>query len=252
MKYINYIFIFSLLFITESFAMPIKIGTGDKNLYFYNLGLSICQEIAKEKSVPCEVVPTKGSIENLILLKNKKIDIALVQSDILWMAQNNELDEKFSNFDDIADIDEIEELAKLQLFILSNNTDIHNFSDLKGKKVNFGPINSGLRGTMLYLAKKFDISLSNTKIMDLPASKQTENFCKNELDAMAFILPSDSKVITETLTKCPMHFVTFSESEINQLIKLPIGYQKVIIPEKTYLNQDTPITTISMDLLQVQ
>lgn len=229
--------------------MPIKIGTGDKNLYFYNLGLSICQEIAKEDSVPCEVVPTKGSVENLILLQNKKIDIALVQSDILWMAKNNELDIKFSDFNNI---EEIEEIAKLQLFILSNNADIHHFSDLRGKNVNFGPVNSGLRGTMLYLAKQFDINLSNTKIMDLPASIQNENFCKNELDVMVFILPSDSKVINETLAKCQPHFVTFSESEIHRLIKLPIGYKKIIIPEKTYLNQNTPITTISMALLQMQ
>ncbi len=78
--------IFCLLF-TNNYVLAaqktIKIGSGSILKGYYFIGLDLCRTFTlADNNINCEVIPTKGTVDNLNLLKEGKIDLALVQSSV--------------------------------------------------------------------------------------------------------------------------------------------------------------------------
>lgn len=234
-------------FLPVSYAIPIlKIGTGDRNLYFYQIGTRLCRQIQSIQGAKCEVLPSNGSIENLFNLQKNKIDIALTQSDIYQLAQKGK--GPFAATGAINNLKTISDLGELQLIILSRDPAIHYFSDIKNGRVNFGPTNSGLLGTLNYIAAKLNFFSKKNDILHISASAASH---RCDLDVIALIVPPKSNIIKQSVSQCPRYFVQFSEKDLAILTKLNVGYNKTVIPANTYPLQTQPIHTISMRLIAV-
>lgn len=91
LKLVLYSFIFSIILTCSDIYADqkqkvFKIGTGSILQGYYSIGLDLCKTIIGDEknneNIVCEVVATNGSIENLKLLQQGKIDLALVQANI--------------------------------------------------------------------------------------------------------------------------------------------------------------------------
>jgi TRAP transporter TAXI family solute receptor len=253
----NYIGRFNLIFILFAFftqhiyandSRIIKIGTGNSHLFFYQTGLELCKKIYEKKSIPCRVFPSLGSVQNLLDLHNGKIDIALSQSDVTWLATRGK--GTFKKIGPNPNLKVIYSLSDLQFVILTRlNTSIFYFKDLKDHKVNFGIKNSGLRSTIEFISNKLHLATHDfSYIASLPAPNQAKELCSGKLDAIIFIVPKQSNIITKTMQECSMRIVSFSQKEIKSLIDLPIGYNKSIIKASTYPGQHLDIMTVAIEL----
>ena len=89
------IFVSICFYITFQFIQPspkkeITIATGSKTGEYYNTALKYKELLEKEK-VTVNIIETNGSIENLELLNDKKVDIAFVQNGTIKDDKNIEI-----------------------------------------------------------------------------------------------------------------------------------------------------------------
>jgi len=141
---IVFIVVISLLYSTSVFGdscSVLRLGTATKGGNYYNLGLSIKSLLKNNNfNYQIEVIPTEGSTDNINKLLNKEIDFAIVQNDIAFFAENG-----LHPFDKpVDDLYAIMSIYHEPIFIISNQNDINNISQLSNKKVNVGPLASGL------------------------------------------------------------------------------------------------------------
>lgn len=120
------------------------IATGSKSGVYYPIG-EVLNSILKTDcpDVTIKVIETDGSVDNLQMLKEGKVDLALVQNDIAYYAANGEAmfeGSKITNVSGIATL-----FPEVIQFVVKKSSNINSISDLAGKKIAVGGKNSGTR-----------------------------------------------------------------------------------------------------------
>src|SRR5215469_13432746 len=70
----------------------VSIGTAGKGGFFYPLGTGIAAAISKNApGLEATAIVTGGAAENMKLLHEKKVDLALAQADVAWSAAQGKL-----------------------------------------------------------------------------------------------------------------------------------------------------------------
>ncbi len=144
----------------------VRIGSGSILKGYYSIGLDLCRTMTlADKSINCEVVPTNGGVENLTLLREGKIDLALVQSNIALEAF--EAVGHYANTEKMHEMRQVLNLYDEFFTVLVKDQDkdkIKGFSDIDGKRISNG------------------LSLSSNTIT-YNAIRKLYNFTKEPIDA---------------------------------------------------------------------
>lgn len=118
------------------------LATGSRSGVYYPIGETLAQILKEEfPDVTLKVIETGGSVENLQLIKDKKVDLALVQNDIAHYAVNGEAmfnGEKITNISGIATL-----FPEIIQFVVRKDTGINMIEDLSGHKIAVGSKDSG-------------------------------------------------------------------------------------------------------------
>ena len=133
---INKVFCFFIiclfLFSCTKENTKISIGTGDENGYYYQYGKQLCEKLNATQKVEAKIVTTSGSAGNIRLINQGYLDVALVQSDIVYAATHNI--EQFSD----AKIKNIHSYRGLYTdtchLVVHADSDILDVTDLQNKK----------------------------------------------------------------------------------------------------------------------
>lgn len=120
----------------------LTIATGSKSGVYFPIGETMAKILEKEfPNTKIKVLETEGSVENLQLLKDKKVDLALVQNDIAYYAVNGEAmfnGEKIANVQGMATL-----FPEIIQFVVAKSTGIESLDDLAGHKIAVGSKDSG-------------------------------------------------------------------------------------------------------------
>ncbi|RMD87217.1 MAG: TAXI family TRAP transporter solute-binding subunit, partial [Calditrichaeota bacterium] len=118
----------------------LRLGTATHGGPYYTLGQSIKSLFEKHGIVTIEVVESNGSVDNILKLRRQEIDLAIVQNDIAFFAENGlyPFKEKFENLRGILTF------YAEPVFLVTNDPTINHPAQLANHKVNVGPIASGL------------------------------------------------------------------------------------------------------------
>lgn len=143
LRCISFTLIFiSTLRIQAAIYLPpdtLRIGTATKGLNYWKLGLSI-QEILKDYNINIKPIITQGSGHNIGLIDSNKVDLAIVQNDIAFFAENG-LD---PYNDKISHLKGITTFYLEPIFIITNDSQLKYLNQLVGRRINIGLSNSGL------------------------------------------------------------------------------------------------------------
>ncbi|MBQ2592540.1 MAG: TAXI family TRAP transporter solute-binding subunit, partial [Candidatus Riflebacteria bacterium] len=154
-KISKYIFVFILLSLCSSFlyaeeekyeAKLIKkiysFGTASINGTYYPFGNAISRLFSKNlKKLVTVAEPTPGSVANVNYLRKKQIELALIQSDVVWMAYQGTVIFNGNPFKDLRVLASLYS-EKVQIVVRADSG-INSLDDLKGKKISVGEIDSG-------------------------------------------------------------------------------------------------------------
>ncbi len=191
-------------------ARALTIATGSAEGTYFRIAQDI-QRISAPAGPPIEIVQTNGSFENINLLGSGKVDLAIMQLDVLRFV--TEILLKQTGVNVLQEARVVLNLYPEEIHIISRNDKIRTIKDLQGKKVAVGPEKSGSALTAEVLLAGFELTVD--RVFDAPESA-VKKLAGGELDALIFIAGAPVPVFRNLDSS--YHFVSFpADSGLEQI-----------------------------------
>lgn len=178
MKTLTILFV-ALLMHTQ--ALALTIATGSSEGTYFKIAQDI-KRLAESEGIPVEVVQTNGSFDNVNLLGAGKVDLAILQLDVLRFVAEIMLKE--TGFNVFQEAKVVLNLYPEEIHIIAKDEKIRTVQDLEGKKVAVGPEKSGSALTAEVLLAGFNVHID--RVFDSPEIA-IKKIASSDLDALIFI-----------------------------------------------------------------
>jgi uncharacterized protein len=170
-----------LMFLFCQPALALTIATGTPEGTYYQIAQDI-KQIAEKEGIPVEIIQTNGSFDNINLLGLEKVDLAILQLDVLKVT--SDAMQAKAGFNVLKEIKVILNLYFEEIHVITKNDGIRSLSQLEGKKVAVGPERSGSALTPEVLLTAYDLRVE--KFFDAP-NDALQKLERGELDALIFV-----------------------------------------------------------------
>jgi len=170
-----------LMFLFCQPALALTIATGTPEGTYYQIAQDI-KQIAEKEGIPVEIIQTNGSFDNINLLGLEKVDLAILQLDVLKVT--SDAMQAKAGFNVLKEIKVILNLYFEEIHVITKNDGIRSLSQLEGKKVAVGPERSGSALTAEVLLTAYDLRVE--KFFDAP-NDALQKLERGELDALIFV-----------------------------------------------------------------
>jgi TRAP transporter TAXI family solute receptor len=229
---------------TASRNQFINILTAGRGGVFYPLGGAL-SNIFDEKipGTRPSVQSTRGSVENLNLLQQRKGEIAFTQGDALAFAWRGDEAAGFkSKFDTLRGITAI--YPSYIHIVALRDSGIKTIADLKGKRLSVGAPRSGTELDTRYLLNAAGIDYKDLgKAVYLPFEESVDLMKNKQLDATFQVGGLGIPALREIANSFSVVFVEVP-SEV--VAKAGVPYATGTIPKGTYKGQDSDVPTATL------
>ena len=182
---------------------PIVIAGGDLNGVYFQIAGEFCRLASLDNpDLLCSVMPSAGSTENLQLLREGLVNLALVQGDLLYWAQRGEGPYQGRAIPQLRSV-MATHAEPLTLMVLSTQT--ANLASLQGKKLYLGAEHSGSRTTALLVLKQ--LGLPNVEQQEVVVDDPMTALCEQQIAAWAMVIGHPNKQVLDTAKRCAIRFV---------------------------------------------
>lgn len=226
--------------IVSAQALPVNlitIGTGAVTGVYYPAGGAICRLVNrghKEHGIRCSAESTGGSIYNLHALREGELDFAIVQSDWQYNAYRGE--GTFAGepaFDNLRAVFSLH--SEMFTVAVAKNSGIKRFADLKGKRVNVGDPESGMREIMESLMERYHwTARSFSAAEQLKPVEAARALCDGKLDAIVFTAGHPNGLIQEVTNNCGARLIPVEGAQVDALLAEHPYYSRTAIPGGMY------------------
>lgn len=208
--------------------MTIASGSTD-GAYFANA--KKYQQIFAKEDIELEIVETSGSVENLKLLTEKKVDIGFLQGGI-----GNEKEQP-----------QLQGLASLYLeplwIFVSKDLQVTSLLDLVGKRVAIGPEGSGTRQVAMQLLADNNLTgHSGLDLLPLGGSEGAKELLAQNIDVLFLITRAESPLVRQLALDSGVELVDLvraeSYSRLHPYLSHIILPEGVLDMERNVPNQD--------------
>jgi TRAP transporter TAXI family solute receptor len=187
---------------------------------------------------------TRGGEENLRLLRDGKVSLALAQGDSALDAYEGK--GNFAPDGPHMALRAIGSLYPEPVHVLVRaDSSVSAVSQLKGLRVAIGQLGSASRTTALRVLDAHGIGLKGVKGVELALNDALVALRQKEVDAVIQVigLPADS--VRDALAQIPLRLLPLSDRAIAAMAAAKSGYFAFTIPPGTYATQNQPVTTIA-------
>lgn len=233
------------------FASPayVTIGTGALNGVYYPTGGAICRLLNEESArhgLHCTVQSTSGSIANLAALAKGEVQLALMQSDVLYHAVHGT-----GPFAGQAPDDQLRSLLRLHkeslTLIASATSNITTLADIKGKRVDVGAPNSGDRVTSRALLDAMGWRIADfSRPPVISAGNRLEGLCDGTLDAAFVVAGHPNQAIGDLTGRCQARLIPIEGEQVDKLLKQHPYYDRSRIGANLYPGQTSGVNTFAV------
>ena len=215
----------------------------------YSLGGSICRLFnldTPRHHLRCQEVPSIESVANINALRSGRIDIGIVQSDVLADAAAgrasfasagpaHELRILFSGHDELFTV------------VARSDLGIRSFADLRGRRISIGISGSRQHAE----AESVMIALGLTRndfadVRELAPVEQHSAFCGNEIDAIVYSVSHPSGLIRDVTRTCGGILVGVSAPTIARVMSEHQEYERGKVPGGIYVGNPTELRTFGV------
>jgi TRAP transporter TAXI family solute receptor len=191
-------------------------------------------EIFKREGVTLELRETKGSVENLELLKrlDNDIEAGFVQSGITPEPQREGLISLGSLF-----------YEPLWIFYRDKG-ELDRITQLRGKRLGVGAVGSGTRPVVQALLGANNMANGDTKLDESPPKDAAAKLQRGELDAIFLIAGADSPLVVELLSAKDVKVMSMARADAYSRIMPSLA--KITIP-RGVINLTADIPSQSID-----
>jgi len=161
-------------------GFALTIATGPSDGTYIQIARDI-QGVSQKDGIKVETLTTQGSFENMVLLGDRKVDLAISQIDALGFFAKVMKPQGVNVFETLR---VILNLYPEEIHVLTNNSAINSFLQLQGKRVSFGAKNGGSALTGEVLLETYGMKVEKSY---LDPKDALEALRKKQLDAMIFV-----------------------------------------------------------------
>ncbi|MCG3088142.1 TAXI family TRAP transporter solute-binding subunit [Sporosarcina cyprini] len=229
-------------------AKIVTIATGGSSGPYNIIGTTLANEYSNEFGVNSKPQSTGASVENINLIKEGKVEMAFVMSDVLTEAV-----EGTGNFPE--KVENVQQIAALYpnyvQIVTTANSGIKSIEDLKGKRVAVGDQNSGVEVNARNLLAGFGITYDDLKVDYLGYAEAADGLKSGSIDA-AFLtsgLPNSS--VMELAASIDLTLVAVDSAKVEEISKDQPYFVAMDIPADTYGNAEAVPTAAIMNALVV-
>lgn len=224
-----------IMFLAYQFVEPappkkITIATASADGAYYAFAKQYQQLFAKEK-IELEILETSGSVENLALLQDQKVEVAFLQGGI-------GREEEYPEFKGLASL----YLEPLWIFV-KKNVEVTSVQDLAGMRIAIGPEGSGTRQmAMQVLADNNLIEGEKLELLPLGGTEGAEELLLENIDALFVVTRAGAPLVRQLTLDPRIKLVDLVRAEaytrLHKYLSHVILPEGVIDMEKNIPNQD--------------
>lgn len=223
----------------------LSIATGGTSGTYYPLGGGMAQ-IFTEHVVNTTAEATGASVENMQLLKDGEVDLALVQSDIADYAAKGTF-----MFAEEGAIENIRTIASLYnetiQIVAAADSNIRSVEDLAGKRVSIGAPGSGTEANALQILEVHGMSESDLgQVERLSFGDSTSYIQDGTLDAAFVTAGTPTSAVSELAATKGVRIVNIADDKIAALIEKYPYYAEQTIEGGTYTGFDETVKTVAV------
>jgi len=227
----------------------VTIATGGSSGPYNVIGTTLANEYSKEFGVNSKPQTTGASVENINLLKEGKVEMAFVMSDVLTEAVNGT-----GSFSE--PVKEVSQIARLYpnyvQIVTTKDSEIETIEDLVGKRVAVGDQNSGVEVNARTLLAGHGITYDDIQVDYLGYAEAADGLRSGTIDA-AFLtsgLPNAS--LLELSKTLDIQLVAIKPENVKRIAKDQPYFVPMEIPAGTYGNEEAIPTAAIMNALVVR
>jgi uncharacterized protein len=226
----------------------VTIATGGSSGPYNIIGTTLANEYSEVYGINSKPQATGASVENINLIKEGKVEMAFVMSDVVTQAINGEgsFSEPVSNLQQIATL-----YPNFVQIITTADSGINTIEDLVGKRVAVGDQNSGVEVNARNLLNGHGITYDDIKVDYLGYAEAADGLKAGTIDA-AFLtsgLPNAS--VLELSKTLDIKIVSVNADKIAEIAKDQAYFVAIDIPANTYGNAEAIPTAAIMNALVV-
>ena len=197
--------------------------------------------VAGERVVP---LITRGGEENLRLLREGKVSLALAQGDAALDAYEGK--GSFAADGPHATLRAIGSLYPEPVHVLVRaDAPFASVADFRDRRVAIGQQGSASRTTALRVLEAHGLGLKDIKPLELGLGEALVALRAKEADAVIQVIGVPADSIRDALTEIPLGLLPLSEPAVTRLAGAKAGYFAFTIPRGTYANQREEVRTIA-------
>ncbi|MFC5707500.1 TAXI family TRAP transporter solute-binding subunit [Aeromonas eucrenophila] len=227
----------------------VTIGTGALNGVYYPTGGAICRLLNEDNSqnrLHCTVQSTAGSLANLVALAKGDVQLALIQSDVLYHAAHGS-----GPFAGQAPNDQLRSLFRLHqeslTLLASATSNITTLADIEGKRVDLGSLDSGGRAASQALLDAMGWQESSFAVPPVATpGNRLEGLCNGTLDAAFLVAGHPNQGIGDLTGRCKARLIPIEGEQIDKLLKQHPYYQRSRIGANLYPGQAGGVNTFAV------
>jgi len=207
--------------------------------------LRFAQALSEAKGARIVALITRGGDENLRMLRDGKVSLALSQADAALAAYEGK-----GSFADQGPYPTLRAMGSLYPepvhVIVKGDSAITSVADLAGRRVSVGPVGSASRGTALRVLEAHGLNeKSFRQVLDLPLNEALVGLRQKEVDAVIQVIGAPADSVRDALTDVPLRLVPLSERAVATLAASKGGYFAYTIPKGAYATQKQDVRTIA-------
>jgi uncharacterized protein len=214
----------------------VRIATGANNGAYYTFAQEYSRLLADD-GITLEIVPTAGSVENLQLVKNGEVSLALIQGGSATEDDKERLRSLGSLF-----------LEPVWIFT-RNQSGIKRFLELKGKRVSIGVEGSGTHLLATQLLAAAGIAETNTRLIREETTHAIDSLSKGKIDAAFFVASPEAPIVRKLFAAPAVELLNFDRAAAYGSwfpFLTPVTLSEGVIDlQKNIPSHDTPLVAAS-------
>jgi len=216
------------------------IAAGPEHGQYYRFA----QALSDPKGVRIEALITRGGEENLRMLRDGKVSLALSQGDAALAAYEGK--GSFAEDGPYATLRAVGSLYPEPVHVIvRGDSPIASVSELAGRRVAVGQVGSASRTTALRVLEAHGLGAKNVQMLDLPLNEALIGLRQEQVDAVIQVIGAPADSIRDALTDVSLRLVPLSERAVTALVASNAGYFAHTIPRGAYATQKQDVRTIA-------
>ncbi len=205
-------------------------ASGFADLFHKKLGIASVPEV------------TAGAVENVKLLDTGKVEMGVLQMDVMQDAVKGS--GPFKNPVKTSAL--VPMYPNVIQFVVLKDSPIRTFADLKGKKVSVGSPGSGILATNKVILRTMGLPLEDIQPQYLSFAETTNAFRDGQIDAALVNTAAPAPWIVDLETTHPVRLIPFSDEDVAKFTSQFPYFVPSTLAKDTYKGMDADVSTFAL------